>query len=85
MSLNFASDPVQPSSFEALEMVCLDCSAPLQEAPSWAERPGQKVYRCPWANDARRLRVEHSDVELLVYNCNWPKGSVARRISGAIR
>lgn len=84
MSLNFASDLIQPSAFESLDAVCADCRAPLQQAPSWAENPGQSVYRCPWTS-ANRMRVEHNDPDLLIYNCGWEKGNVARRISSSIR
>lgn len=85
MTLNVdTSKQWDASCFEAEGIVCADCGAPLQEAPTWAEKPGQLVYRCPWTSQ-HRIRVEFHDPELLVYNCGWEKGNVARRLSEAIR
>lgn len=84
MSLNFASNPIQPSAFEVEGIVCADCNAPLQEAPTWAENRGQSVYRCPWTS-RRHIRVEHNEPEILIFNCRWEKGNVARRLSEAVR
>lgn len=74
------ADPV----FEHQRVECSDCGALLQECPSWAEKPGQDVYRCPWAT-REHIRVEHNEPSLLIYNCNWPKGAIARRIGDQIR
>lgn len=66
-------------AYETLRVVCVDCEAPLQAAPAWAEKRGQEVYRCPWTT-LNKFRVEHEDDDLLIYNCNSPKGAIARRI-----
>jgi hypothetical protein len=72
------------ATYETKREVCADCEAPLQESPSWAEVAGQTVYRCPWVGE-KRFRVEHQEPTLLIFNCNWPKGAIARRISGSIQ
>lgn len=70
--------------FEVEQTKCGDCAAPLQPAPAWRETPAQLVYRCPWTT-LSHFRVDFESPNLLVYNCNWPKGIIARRVSESIR